>query len=90
MIYLLGFPVHVATATSHFVLACSSAFGVISHFLLDHIVWLPAICISIGAAIGAQIGAKLSKKTKSKVILGLLSLAMFALGCRLILLGSTH
>ena len=31
MIYLLGFPVHVATATSHFVLACSSAFGVISH-----------------------------------------------------------
>ena len=90
MIYLLGFPVHVATATSHFVLACSSAFGVISHFMLDHIVWLPALSISIGAAIGAQIGAKLSQKTKSKVILGLLSLAMFALGCRLILLGSTH
>ena len=90
MIYLLGFPVHVATATSHFVLACSSAFGVISHFMLDHIVWLPALSISVGAAIGAQIGAKLSQKTKSKVILGLLSLAMFALGCRLILLGSTH
>ena len=90
MIYLLGFPVHVATATSHFVLACSSAFGVVSHFLLDHIVWVPAICISIGAAIGAQIGAKISKKTKSKVILALLSLAMFALGARLILLGSMH
>lgn len=90
MIYLLGFPVHVATATSHFVLACSSAFGVISHFMLDHIIWIPAICISIGAAIGAQIGAKLSKKTKSKVILMLLSLAMFALGIRLILLGSAH
>ena len=90
MIYLLGFPVHVATATSHFVLACSSAFGVISHFMLDHIIWVPAICISIGAAIGAQIGAKLSKKTKSKVILMLLSLAMFALGIRLILLGSAH
>ncbi|TYZ29016.1 sulfite exporter TauE/SafE family protein [Selenomonas caprae] len=90
MIYLLGFPVHVATATSHFVLACSSAFGVVSHFLLDHIIWLPAICIATGAAIGAQIGAKISQKTKSKVILGLLSLAMFALGIRLILLGSTH
>ena len=88
MIYLLGFPVHMATATSHFVLACSSAFGVVSHFLLDHIIWLPAICISLGAAIGAQIGAKISKKTKSKVILALLSLAMFALGCRLILMGS--
>lgn len=90
MIYLLGFPVHVATATSHFVLACSSVFGVISHFMLDHIIWLPAISIAVGAAVGAQIGAKISKKTKSKVILTLLSLAMLALGCRLILLGSPH
>lgn len=90
MIYLLGFPVHVATATSHFVLACSSLFGVISHFLLHHIVWLPAICISLGAAIGAQLGAHISQKTKSKVILVLLSCAMFALGLRLIALGSTH
>ncbi|MCR5758134.1 MAG: sulfite exporter TauE/SafE family protein [Selenomonas sp.] len=90
MIYLLGFPVHMATATSHFVLACSAAFGVVSHFLLNHIIWLPAICISIGAAIGAQLGAKLSQKTKSKVILSLLALAMFALGCRLILMGSAQ
>ena len=88
MIYALGFPVHVATATSHFVLAVSSTFGVISHFLMHHIVWIPAISISIGAAIGAQIGAKISKKTKSKLILTLLSLAMFALGIRLILLGA--
>ena len=84
MVYLLGFPVHVATATSHFVLACSAAFGVISHVWLGHVIWTPAICISIGAAIGAQIGAALSKKTKSKVILVLLSLAMFGLGLRLI------
>jgi len=90
MIYLLGFPVHMATATSHFVLACSAAFGVVSHFMLDHIIWLPAICISLGAAIGAQLGAKLSRKTKSKMILTLLALAMFALGCRLILMGSNQ
>lgn len=90
MIYLLGFPVHVATATSHFVLAVSALCGVVSHFLLTHIVWIPAICISIGAAIGAQIGAKISQKTKSKVILVLLSCAMLALGIRLVLLGSTH
>ena len=90
MIYLLGFPVHMATATSHFVLAASSAFGVVSHFLLDHIIWLPAICISIGAALGAQLGATISRHTKSKVILALLSLAMFALGCRLILMGSAQ
>ncbi len=90
MVYLLGFPVHVATATSHFVLAVSSLAGVVSHFLLSHIVWLPALGIGAGAVIGAQIGAKISKKTKSKVILALLSLAMFALGVRLMLLGSLH
>lgn len=90
MIYLLGFPVHIATATSHFVLACSSFFGVVSHFLLGHIIWLPAICISIGAAIGAQFGAKLSNHTKSKVILVLLACAMFALGLRFLLIGTLH
>ena len=74
----------MATATSHFVLACSAAFGVISHVWLDHVIWTPALCISIGAAIGAQIGAAISQKTKSKVILVLLSLAMFCLGLRLI------
>ena len=84
MVYLLGFPVHMATATSHFVLAASAAFGVISHIWLGHVIWIPAICISIGAGIGAQIGAALSQKTKSKVILVLLSFAMFFLGLRLI------
>ena len=90
MIYLLGFPVHIATATSHFVLAVSSCMGVISHFLLDHIVWLPAIALGIGASLGAQIGAKLSKKTKPKIILVLLSCAVFALGIRLVILGMAH
>lgn len=83
MVYLLDFPVHIATATSNFILAICSMSGVISHVLLDHIVWVPAIAISIGAAIGAQIGAKISRKTKSKVILMLLSVSMFALGLKL-------
>ena len=64
--------------------ACSATFGVISHVWLGHVIWTPAICISIGAAIGAQIGAALSKKTKSKVILVLLALAMFGLGLRML------
>jgi uncharacterized protein len=88
MIYLLQFPTHVATATSHFVLAVSSACGVFSHLILNHIIWLPAISIGLGALIGAQIGAKLSKKTRPKIILLLLSASMFALGIRLILLGT--
>lgn len=83
MVYLLNFPVHIATATSQFVLAVCAMVGVVSHLILDHVVWIPAVAISIGAAIGAQIGAKLSRKTKSKVILMLLSLSMFASGLKL-------
>jgi uncharacterized membrane protein YfcA len=85
LVYLLGFPTHVATATSHFVLAISSFFGVASHLLLGNILVVPALAIGAGAAIGAQVGAKLSLKMKSRPILILLSLSMAALGLRLAL-----
>lgn len=87
MIYLLGFPVHIATATSQFVLACSSFVGVVSHVMLSHVVWLPAICIGIGATIGAQIGARLSRKTKSRTILTILAAAIFFVSIKLIYTG---
>ena len=85
MIYILGFPTHVATATSHFVLAVSSFFGVTSHLILGNVLLLPAITIGLGAIAGAQFGAALSLKTKSKSIIVLLSLALFGLGLRLAL-----
>jgi len=82
---LLGFPTHVATATSHFVLAVSSFVGVGSHLLLGNVLIVPGLSIGVGATIGAQVGAKLSLKMKSRPILILLSLAMAALGLRLAL-----
>lgn len=87
MVYVLGFPAHIATATSQFVLAVSSLVGLISHTILGHVVWLPAICIGIGAALGAQLGAKISKQTKPRTILLLLSFAVFIVAVRLIYMG---
>ena len=84
MVYLLSFPTHVATATSHFVLAISTMFGVVSHFILGNILMKPALAIGIGAVVGAQLGARLSLKVKSQSILVLLSIALFSLGLRLI------
>ena len=57
LIYLLGFPTHIATATSHFVLAVSSFFGVASHYFLGNILIGPALATGFGAVLGAQIGA---------------------------------
>ena len=84
MIYMLGFPAHIATATSHFVLALSTLFGVVSHLLLDNVVLAVAIPLGIGAVLGAQLGAKWSLKVKSKAITTLLAFSLFALGVRLV------
>lgn len=85
MIYVLGFPTHIATATSHFVLAVSSFFGVASHLIIGNVLPLPAVAIGLGAIAGAQFGAALSLRTKSKSIIALLSFALFGLGLRLAL-----
>lgn len=88
MVYILDFPVHIATATSCFILAISALGGTVTHILLQHVVWIPAICISLGAAVGAQIGARISRRTRSKTILLLLSIAMLCVSIRLIMAGN--
>lgn len=85
MVYFLGFPTHIATATSHFVLAVSSLFGVISHYIAENILIAPALLMGAGAIVGAQLGARASLKVKSRVILILLSVALFGLGLRLVI-----
>lgn len=69
MVYVLHFPVHVAIATSTCILAISSLSGVVSHALLGHIVWLPALGIGFGALIGAQLGVICAGKIKSVFLL---------------------
>lgn len=87
MVFLLGFPAHIAVATSTFVLMVSSAIGVASHAWLDHIVWTVAIPVGVGAIVGAQIGARISKKSKPKVIVIILSAVMVLLGIQFIYKG---
>jgi len=84
MIILLGFQTHTATATSHFVLAVSSAFGVATHSLLGNILITPALVIGSGVILGAQLGAYIAPKTNSRSITLLLSLALIILGLRMI------
>lgn len=86
MVGFLGFPAHIATATSHFVLAISSVIGVSSHQWEGHILWDYAILFGIGAIFGAQAGAKISKRVKARAILFLLAGALMLLALRLIFL----
>ena len=66
---IFSFPVHVATATSHFILSITSFAGLSVHILsgkYQHGI-LRAAFISGGALIGAQLGAMLSSKIKGKI-----------------------
>ena len=85
LIYLMGFPTHMATATSQSILAVSTTIGVITHLIENHIVFSIAIPTSMGAIFGAQVGARIAKRLKAKSILVLMSVAVFALAVRLIL-----
>ena len=87
MVFILGFPAHIAVATSTFILMVSSFVGVISHAFLNHIVWIPAIAVGCGAMVGAQIGALLSKRSRPKLLITLLSCVMFIMGVQFVYRG---
>jgi uncharacterized membrane protein YfcA len=89
LVGLLGFPTHVATATSHFVLAVMALVATLTHLLagtFQHGAGLRrAAAISVGVVIGAQLGARLSQRISSRRIRQLLAGGLLVLGLRLIL-----
>ena len=87
MIYALSFPVHVATATSHFVLAILALTGVVTHAAggslgagLGRVLPLAA-----GVLVGAPVGARLSTRVRGRWILRGLALGLAAVGLRLVI-----
>ncbi|MBF0508895.1 MAG: sulfite exporter TauE/SafE family protein [Deltaproteobacteria bacterium] len=85
---ILLFPVHIATATSHFILAIATFVGTVVHIISGtfHHGVRRAVALAIGVLIGAQIGAMLSSKVRSKVIIRSLAVALYLVGIRLTLL----
>ena len=84
--YLLGFPIHVATATSHFILAIMALTGTLVHIAtgtFTHGVHR-TIALSIGVLAGAQIGARLSEKIRGRWIIRGLAIALGLVGLRIL------
>jgi uncharacterized membrane protein YfcA len=85
LVHLLGFPTHLATATSHFILAISALVGAGSHLALGHVMLGPALLMGIGVIVGAQLGAPIGRRLRGSLIVRLLSVALIAVGVRLLL-----
>jgi uncharacterized membrane protein YfcA len=84
---LLNFPVHVATATSHFVLAIMALTGTLVHVVngaFVHGVRRTAL-LAVGVIFGAQLGARLSNRVGGKMIIRGLAAALLFVGLRLIM-----
>ncbi|HXY17518.1 MAG TPA: sulfite exporter TauE/SafE family protein [Gaiellaceae bacterium] len=89
LVRTLGFPTHLATATSHFVLAIMAGTGTITHiaqgsFAHGHGVHR-TLALSVGVIGGAQLGAHVSLRLRGRVIEWLLAGALLALAARLLI-----
>jgi uncharacterized membrane protein YfcA len=84
---LLGFPTHVATATSHFVVAITTSAAVTFHAVKGAFGEgiRRAAVLSAGAVIGAQFGARLSHKVSGTWIIRLLAVGLAIVGVRLLI-----
>ena len=89
LVYLLNFPVHIATATSHFILANMALTGTLTHILsgtFTHGVHR-TILLAIGVMAGAQVGARLSSRIRATWIIKSLAVALGLVGVRIFIQG---
>lgn len=85
----LLFPVHIATATSHFILAIMATVSVITHIFQgsydNPVVAKMVIGLAIGVIPGAQLGAYLSRRMKGKFIIKALAISLAIVGARILI-----
>lgn len=89
MVNLLKFPVHIATATSHFILAVMTTVSVLIHAFngtYDNPATVKMILLlALGVVPGAQVGALLSHKIKGTLIIKSLAVCLILVGIRILL-----
>ena len=85
LIVVLSLPVHVATATSHFVLSVSTFVGAATFLALGHVNLPTTGLMGAGILAGAQLGARFSTRTSPVAIRRVLAGALVLVGIRMIL-----
>lgn len=83
MVYIFGFPTHVATATSTLIIGVTAFFGTASHALYGDVRWTEALLVAAGAVVGAQIGARIAKRVAAAPLMKLLAVALLVSAAKL-------
>ncbi|WP_077624933.1 sulfite exporter TauE/SafE family protein [Sediminibacillus massiliensis] len=84
MILLFGFPPHIATATSMFMILFLSLISSTTHIALGHIPWQYVWLFIPGAWIGGTAGAKVNQLLKGQTVEWILRILLIIIGIRLI------
>ena len=86
LVRFLNFPVHIATATSHFILFCVTLVATTVHFFQGNLAtgFHQIMFLAPGVVLGAQLGAQLSTLMKGHWIIRCLACALILVGLRLI------
>jgi uncharacterized protein len=87
LVYLMNFPVHVATATSHFVLAVMALTGTGVHVATGAFSSgvRRTVALTIGVLLGAPLGARLSNRVHGGWIIRSLAIGLGFIGFRILL-----
>lgn len=84
MVILFHFPVHVATATSMFIILLSSTVGSISHIYMGNVMFYYVLIIGIGAFTGGRLGSYLASKMSSKALILTLRIVIILIAIKMI------
>jgi len=85
LVLLFGMPIHIATATSMFIIFFVSIVGAGTHIFLGHIIWKYALFFIPGAWIGGKLGAKINQKLPGKTLEWILRVVLTVIGLEMIL-----
>ncbi|MGE0135421.1 MAG: sulfite exporter TauE/SafE family protein [Dehalococcoidia bacterium] len=93
MAIILHFPVHIAAATSHFVLAVTALEATATHVFSGTLTWsepfAQALAIAVGAVAGAQAGAHFAARLHGPLIIRVLGGALLLVAARLAVVAVT-
>jgi uncharacterized membrane protein YfcA len=86
LIRVLGYPAHIATATSQFVLALVALTASLSHLFWGELnrMMVPTAFLALGVMLGAPIGAALSTRLRGPRLVRLLAVALCVVAARIL------
>lgn len=84
---IVGLPIHIAVATSMFIMIFSASFGATTHLLMGNVIPTYVALLGAGVIIGAQTGARIAKRLKASKLRTAFGIVLLLMGIRMLVKG---